>query len=303
MADLNDLQREWDAQPQYSEEKLHEIAELVRTRSGSMRSVLFARDMRETIACVFIIVVFGAYWVFDAYWGTAGNAMAKTGIAIIIAGAVEIMVLMQIVQRRGRADFTSVPLKEFLLSEVRMLNRQISLLRHVAWWYLLPLYTGCCVFVFGIGLNDDWESGRIFAIGFCVGYFVFCAFLWWLNQYARQKTLEPLRDALQRTYNGLSALDSESAEAESGLLDALADPALDPKWRCVRFVRPSWHQIVVMVFACLGGFFAGVRVQEFSGEPMRYEEWPLVGLMVAALFALGSTCVRRSGKDGMGHEG
>jgi hypothetical protein len=130
-----------------------------------------------------------------------------------------------------------------------------------------------------------------------VSDFAFCAFCWWLNQNARQKTLEPLRDALQRTYDGLSALDSESAEADSDLLDALADPALDAKGRCVRFVRPSWHQIVVMVFACLGGFFAGVRVQEFSGEPMRYEEWPLVGLMVAAIFTFVSSCVRRSGKD------
>jgi hypothetical protein len=311
MADLNDLQREWDSQPGYPEERLNEIAALVRTRSGSMRSTLFARDRREAIACVFIIVVFAAYWMFDSYWGTAPNAVAKTGIAIIIAGAVEIIVLMQVVQRRGRADFTSVPLNEFLLSEVQMLSRQIALLRHVVWWYLLPLYIGCCVFVIGIGLT--FPGGRVFSIVFCLADFAFCAFLWWLNQSARKKTLEPLRDALQRTYDGLSALDhvgesvSDSCRsgdrpayvnADTDLLDALADPALDQKCRpWVRFVRPSWRQIVLMVFAGMGGFFAGTLIQRLSGEPMRYEEWPLLGLIVAGICAVVSSCVRRTGKD------
>lgn len=296
MADLNDLQREWDSQPEYSEEKMNEIAALVRIRSGSMRSRLFARDMRETIASVFIIVMFGAYWLFDAYWGTAPNAVAKTGIAIVIAGAVEIILLTQIVQRRGRADFTSVPLKEFLSSEVHVLNRQIALLRHVAWWYLLPLYIGCCVFVIGIGLT--FPGGSVFSILFCLADFAFCAFLWRVNQTARRKTLEPLRDAMQRTYNGLCALDAESADAAGDLLHALADPALDQKCRpWVRFIRPPWHQIVLMLLASMGGFFTGVLIQKLSGEPMRYEEWPLLGLMVAAIFAVVSSCVRRTVKD------
>lgn len=291
MADLNDLQREWDSQPEYSEEKMNEIAELVRTRSGTMRSQLFARDMAETIAGVIVIVVFGIYWF------TVPNAIAKAGIAIVIAGAVEVIVLMQIVQRRGRADFTSVPLKEFLLSEVQMLNRQISLLRHVAWWYILPLYAGGCLFAIGIGLDDDWESGRTFSVFFCIFNTVLCGFIWWLNQYGRKATFEPLRDAMQQTYDGLSALDSESAAADSDLLGVLTNPALDAKCRFVRFVRPSWHQIVVVVFACMGGFFAGVLIQDYTGEPMRYEEWPLLGLMVAGVLAVGSTCVRRNGSD------
>jgi hypothetical protein len=292
MADLNDLQREWDSQPEYSEEKMNEIAELVRTRSGSMRSRLFVRDIGEAIAGIFIIVVFGSYWFF------APNAMTKTGIAIAIAGAVEIIVLLQIVQRRGRADFTAVPLKEFVLSEVQMLNRQISLLRYVVWWYLLPLYTGACVFVIGISSHLHWDRSRTFCISFCVGYFVFCAFVWWLNQNARKKTLEPLRDAMQRTYDGLSALDSESAASDSDLVEVLTNPALDAKCqRFVRFVRPSWHQLVIVVFACMGGFLGGVLIQQYSSERMRYEEWPLLGLIVVGTFALVISCVRRIGKD------
>ena len=291
MADLNDLQREWDSQPEYSEEKMNEIAELVRTRSGSMRSRLFARDLGETIASIFVIIVFGGCWFF------ATNAVTKIGIGIIVVGALEIIALLQIVQRRGRADFTSVPLKSFLLSEVRMLNRQISLLRHVAWWYLLPLYAGACVFTFGVASKDNREGERAFFIWFCVGYFIFCAFVWWLNQTARKKTLEPLRDAMQRTYDSLTALDSGSPVHDGELVDALTNPALDADCRGLRFVRPSWRQLVVIVFACIAGVFAGVLIQLRVGAPMRYGEWPLLGLMVAAVLAIGSFCLRRKGAD------
>jgi hypothetical protein len=291
MADLNDLQREWDSQPDYSEKKMNEIAELVRTRSGFMRSRLFRRDLAELIAGVIIIIFFGFYWLQATNW------MTKTGTAITIAGAVEIIVLTQIVQRRGRADFTSVPLKEFLLSEVKLLNRQIALLRHVVWWYILPLYLGACLFAMGISLDDEWQSGRAFGISFCVGYFVLCTFIWWLNQYGRRRTLEPLRDAMQRTYDGLSGMDSEPAAADSDLVDVLANPALDAGCQPVRFVRPTGHQIMLVLFACLGGVAAGMLVQSYSGAPMRFEEWPLVGLMVAGMIAFGSLCVRRIRKD------
>jgi hypothetical protein len=257
-----------------------------------MRSQLFARDMSETIVGGVIIIIFGGLLF------TTANALARTGMAITIAGAMEIIVLMQIVRRRGRVDFASVPLKEFLLSEVQLLNRQISLLRHVAWWYLLPLYTGACVFVIGINSDRSWEESRTGSISFCVGYFIFCVFVWWLNQRARRKTLEPLRDAMQQTYSALVSLDSEAAAADTGLLDALANPALDATCRVVRFVRPSRLQIAILTEAGIGGAIAGGFVQYYSGATVRLEEGPLAGLIAALMLAYGILCVRRTGNDG-----
>ena len=288
MADLNDLKREWDSQPEYPEEKMNEIARLVQTRSGVMRSALFARDMGETIASVIIIVVFGGFWF------TAPNAIAKAGIVVTILGCIEAVAVMQIAQRRNRLDFTAVPLQEFLQAEVRMLNRQISLLRHVAWWYLLPLFAGGCLFAIGIGGDREWESGPVFSISFCAAYFVLCTFIWWFNQYGRRKTFEPLRDAMQQTLQGLSEMESDAAAPDPGLVEALTDAKLDSTFP-FRLVWPAWHQGVVIAFAGLGGFLGGMQIQEISGEPMRYEEWPLMGLMLAAGFAIGSTCVRRGG--------
>ena len=297
MADMNDLQRDWDSLPEYSEEKMNEIAELVRTRSGSMRSVLFARDMGEAIAGIFIMIVFGAYWFWiPTMIGDSELAItvARTGAVITIVGAVEIIFVTQFVQRRGRVDFASVPLKKFLQTEVQMLNREIALLRQVLWWYILPLYVGACVFVIGISLDDGWETGWVFAVPFCTGYFVFCAYLWWLNQKARKKTLEPLRDALQQTYDGLVSMEAESGGPPGDLAEVLKDSALDMKCRrSFRLVRPSWHHVVVIAFAGLGGLLVGMQIQSWLGQPRRYEEWPLLGLMVAALIAVSSACVRR----------
>ncbi len=293
MVDWNDLQREWDSQPEYPEERMNQIADLVQTRSGHMRSILSRRDMGEAFAGIFIIVVFGAYLLFETT-----NTISVIGVAVAIAGALEIIVLTQLIQRWGRTDFASVPLKEFLSSEVRMLNREILLLRYVAWWYLLPLYTGACLFVIGIGFNDDWESGKPFAVGFCVVYLVFCIWIWRLNQKARRKTLEPLRDAMRQTYDGLSNLDSEGSIVENDLGEALRNPALDEACRpTFRLLRPSWHRIVVIVLACIGGFATGVVIQQNSGEPMRFEEWPLLGLLGAATIAYTSLCVRLNGED------
>jgi len=292
MADLNDLKREWDSQQEYSEKKMNKIAELVRSRSDSMRSRLFARDMTETIVGVFIIVVFGGFW-FVAPALSAPNAIAKTGISIIIAGAVEIIVLMQIVQRRGRADFTSVALKDFLASEVQVMNRQVSLSRHVAWWYLLQLYTGACLFVIGLGASGDWNEQRTFCISFCVGYLIFCVFVWWLNQYARRTTLEPLRNAMQRTYDSLAAMDSGAPDPDADLVSALADPALDRKcgvgnWR---LVRPSWFQVIVIILATLGGAYCGLRYPIHDMGPEFFQA--VVGAIIAFEIALVCTILRR----------
>ena len=223
MVDLNDLQQEWDSQPTYSEEKMNDIAMLVRSRSDSLRSTLFIRDMGEALAAVFIIVCFAPALFF------VPGLLAKIGLCIAIFGAIEIVVLMNWVRSRGRSDFAALPLKEFLASELRSLDRQIALLQYVAWWYLLPLYAGCCLFVIGIDYSVDNPLFNyiisIFNIIFCSGYLAYCIYVWRLNQQARKTQLEPLRDVMQRTYDSVTAM--EAPDDKTDLIKALADPKLD----------------------------------------------------------------------------
>ena len=287
MAELNDLQLEWDSQPQYTEERMNEIATLVRTRSNSMRSLLFASNLGEAIMFVFIIAGFAGYWCF-APDDFAPNAISKAGIAIIIVSGVGGIVLTQVVQRRGRVDFTSVPLKEFLSSEVSVLNRQISLLRHVAWWYEVPFCFGVCVFAIGIGLRD-WEILQTWCILFCAGYIVVSAFVWWMSQKTGKKLFEPLRDAMQRTYDSLTAMESDSAEPNADLMSPLADPALDiiggtPNWD---LVKPSWREAIVITLSTLGGAYCGLRYPIDDMGPELFQA--VIGAIVA--FEISLVCI------------
>ena len=223
MADLNDLQKDWDSQPTYSEKKMNEIATLVQARSDSMRNTLFKRDITETVAAVFVIACIAPALFF------VSGTIAKVGAGIIILGAIEIVVLMNWVRRLDKPDFAALPLKDFLASELRSMDRQIALLRYVAWWYLLPILTGASLFVFGM----DWASADtpksfkdfVFSICFTGGYLIVCVFIWRINQRARKTRLQPLRDVLQQTYDSVTALGSP--EAESDLIKSLADSKLD----------------------------------------------------------------------------
>lgn len=288
MADLNDLQREWDAQPDYPEAKMNEIANLVRSRSDSMRSRLFRRDLGEAIACLIVIVVFGSFW------STAPNLVAKTGIAISIAGAVEIMVVLQTVRRRGRVDFAAVPLKEYIVAEIQGLNRQITLVRHVAWWYLLPCYLGASVVVIGIMSSPPrgaprWIAGTLF----CVGYLIVCLFLWRVNQKARRKNLEPLRDAMQRTYDSLVAMDAGGAQPEGDIVAVLADPQLDcqPGVGDWKFVKPGRNQVLVIVGAALVAMLPPLFWTNPDVGPAALQS--AMSAIGAASIAWAATCVRR----------
>lgn len=295
MADLNDLQRDWDSQPQYSEEKMNEIATLVRTRSRSMRSALFACNLGEAMMFVLIIFGSGGFWIF-APNDLAPNEISKIGIVIVIASSMGGIVLTQVVQRRGRVDFTTVPLKEFLLSEVRLLNRQITLLRQLAWWYELPFYCGVCVLAIGVCWHD-WEALQIWCILFCVGYFLASALVWWLGRKAGMKLYVPLRDALQSTCNSLDAMESDSEGANSDLTSALADPTLDVivgTPNC-SLLKPSWHEAIAIVVLTFGGMFCGLRHPIDGAGPAQFQS--VIGAIVGFEISLAGIWLRRRSKN------
>lgn len=294
MADLNDLQREWDSQPQYSEEKMNEIATLVRTRSHSMRSALFACNLGEAIMFALIIVGLIGVWILAPH-DFAPNVISKVGIAIMIASSVGGIVLTQVVQRRGRVDFTTVPLKEFLVSEVRLLNRQIALLRRFTWWYELPFYFGGCVVAVGVCWHD-WAVLQDWCILFCVGYFAVSALVWWLGRKAGMKLYVPLRDALQSTCDSLVAMESDSGEPNANPLAALTDPTLDvvvgtPNWS---ILKPSWLEAIAMVVLTFGGAYCGLKHPIDGAGPALFQS--VIGAIVGFEIALAGIWLRRRSK-------
>ena len=294
MADLNELQHEWDSLPQYSEEKMNELATLVRTRSHSMRSALFACNLGEAMMFVLIIFAIGGFWLF-APSDLAPNGISKVGIVIVIASSMGGIVLTQVVQRRGRVDFTTVPLKEFLLSEVRLLNRQIALLQRFAWLYELPFYSGVCVVAVGVCWHD-WEVLQISCMLFCVGYFLVSALVWWLGRKAGMKLYVPLRDALQSAYDSVAAMESDSGEPDADPLAAIADPTLDvivgaPDWS---ILKPTWHEAIAIIVLTFGGTYCGLKHPLDGAGPALFQS--VIGAIIGFEISLAGIWLRQRSK-------
>jgi hypothetical protein len=103
---------------------------------------------------------------------------------------------------------------EWTLSQV---EHQIWLLRHVHWWYLLPLAAPMLAFVGQLAWETTppvWFTALVTAIVVAVLAGAF-GFVYWLNQSAVRKELEPLRGRLQ---SALAALTEDEAAAEAGTI-------------------------------------------------------------------------------------
>jgi hypothetical protein len=105
------------------------------------------------------------------------------------------MIIDRARQRRQRAA-TNDALKACLESSRGEVRHQIWLLRNVFWWYLLPLAAGLAISIAHSALALEQGDSS-----FLVGYMVFCVLLfwgiWWLNQYAVRKTLQPRLDEIE----------------------------------------------------------------------------------------------------------
>jgi hypothetical protein len=258
--------------------------------------MLLFRDASEGIAGLLASAVFAGYWIINPAL-LAPNAIAKTGIVITIAGSVGVILVMRFVRRRNQADFGSVPLKDFIASEVEAVNGQVSLLRHVAWWYLAPFYVGTCVYVYGLSSSGGWDPYRIGFLCYALFAFVLYRSIWRLNQRVRVATLEPLRDALQRTYNSLAA-DADSAEPEAELVSALtrADLVDREGWLGrIRYRKPSKLQLATIVVVTMAGALGGLwfPIPELGSRGFQ----SMIGGIIGFEITFFGFCVRLKLKD------
>jgi hypothetical protein len=89
---------------------------------------------------------------------------------------------------------------------LNQLEHQTWLLRHVHWWYLLPLAVPMLAFVGHIAWLATpplWFTALVMAIVVAVLVGAF-GFVYWLNQCAVRTEFEPLRDRLQSALAGLT---------------------------------------------------------------------------------------------------
>jgi hypothetical protein len=159
-----------------------EGVEDLRAKMAKLRRAAANRDLRETIAAVFVAVVFG--WVALS----VDRPLARAGAVIIAAGAVFIIIWMRAIGGRNIEPDADLPVREFAARELRYLDRQLALLRSTGWWYVAPNLIGIELFFLGSGRSDAFTAVSM------VGAFLLGATVYWLNQMAAREAILPLRN-------------------------------------------------------------------------------------------------------------
>ena len=146
---------------------------------------IFWRDVRENIAGVFVIAVFGFY--FFAFTAP----LARLGSVLVILSSLVAMGYPWWRKRRVVKAEPDASLAETLNGELRKVDVEIALLRSVFWWYIFPLTVGVIVF-FG-GVTGSLLRTMIWG----VLMMALDAAIYWINQFACDKRLVPLKQELE----------------------------------------------------------------------------------------------------------
>ncbi len=260
MTNFEELKQNWQSQSGIPQDRFDQIERKVQGTSNLLRTTVFRRDVRESVASGIVIVAF-----FPGLFA-AKNWVSWSGFAVeVIAGATIPFVLWW-ARKRSPAAAAAASFRDFVDVEIAFLQRQVLLLRMVTWWYLLPIYAGIVLITLGSG-GRDWP---MFLLAFCAVYLTIagglCVFVWWLNQSGLRNHMQPLL----RYYMDLrAALDSGEDTAFS-----LSDPPSaflrsKPPKAMSRRRRWAWIGAILVVTALSAGV-GYVTMQQFDARTGKF---------------------------------
>lgn len=250
MADLEDLKQVWQSQSGISQQRFNQIGVKVHDGSRQLQATIFRRDMVETCASIAVVVVF-AYFL-----SLAKNWTDGLGFAVVVIAAITIPIVLWAARRRDKTVVSAANFRDYLQVEIAYLRRQVRLLRSVGWWYLLPLYVGLALIMFGM-TGPSYTTGEWVILGICMvintALFIY---LWWINQSARKRHLEPL---LEYYVQMQAALDNGDDEvfAAGPPTEFLTSPIRKPMTG-----RARWVWIAMTAFAAGSVIGAGMAIRQ-----------------------------------------
>lgn len=276
----DDFQKAWRAQSSRTRVTIDAdvlLKEVLRSQ-GHLQATVFWRDLREIgTALVMVPVWFYLGLTFSLPWTWY---LAVPGFLWVAA--------FLFVDRRRHKQKPSDPGGPLLASVQESLvqvEHQIWLLRHVVWWYLLPLTIPGLAFFAQVAWRNS-QNWWQFAVGFAlpalfvvaIDYLIYC-----LNQYAVRAQLEPRRQELLAL---LASLENESAEERTATGGAESGAKTSIFKRLLIVVCLSVVVVSLVVFAAkLSGRrsegegyprlspFAAVRWRESQPEVKIGQEW------------------------------
>ncbi len=189
---LDDFQKSWQSQDAAKEISINADVLLneVRRNQQQFRRTIFWRDVREVGVAMLLVPVF-IYSGWKTHW-----TLYLSAFACFVVGA--FLVLDRRRQKKMTPDLHG-SLKDCATTSLAEVSHQIWLLKNILWWYLLPPFVPMLLF---FGWCAWSPSGAVVAgilqFLFLVGIVLLInVFVYWLNQSAVKKCLEPRRRELE----------------------------------------------------------------------------------------------------------
>jgi len=193
---FEDLQKAWQSHDAGAKVLIDADALLkeVRRNQRNFRATIFWRDAREVGVAALMTWLFLHWAIRDRVWPLYLLALACFGVGAF-------MVVDRLMQRRKQPAL-NVSLKACVESSLFQVNHQIWLLKNVLWWYLLPPGAGIACFLAYLASRVIFREGApasVIALIVAVGAVCGVAFwgIYWLNQWAVRKSLEPRQQELE----------------------------------------------------------------------------------------------------------
>jgi len=195
---FEDLQKTWQSQDPGAKVTIDTdvLLKEVRRNQRHFWAAIFWRDVREVGTAAFMTWVFLHLAILSRVWSFYLSSFAFFGVGLFM--------LVDRWRQRRKRPVTNDPLRSCIEASLIQVNHQIWLLKNVFWWYLLPLAIGTGIFVIGLAWNIPMEGrmSRMELVCFLFGSAaIICGFsfwfVYWLNQCAVRKSLEPRRQELE----------------------------------------------------------------------------------------------------------
>jgi CubicO group peptidase (beta-lactamase class C family) len=197
---FEDLQKAWQTQDASAKVTINADAllKLVRRDQKQFWRTILWRDVRE------VGVIYLMTWYFF-HRGLRNGDWTDCLIGFGCFAVATFMVVDRLLQRRKRPA-ASDPLTTCVEASLRQVNHQIWLLKNVFWWYLLPVVAPLGVFVVVSSWHARHQASDLAGWGlYAVGGVLVYWFVYWLNQVAVKKSLEPRRQELEALLAGTGA--------------------------------------------------------------------------------------------------
>ncbi len=190
---FDELQKAWQSQNAGAKVTIDPdvLLKEVRHNQHHFRAAIFWRDVREVGVAAIMAGLFLHWAIRDRKGSLYLLSLGCLGVGLFM--------LVDRWRQRKRRPVTNNPLRACIEASLLQVNHQIWLLKNVLWWYLLPIMAGLAV---AIG-SQTWEMRNdgarvLISLAGCTLFIgAVCWGVYWLNQFAVRKGLEPRRRELE----------------------------------------------------------------------------------------------------------